>query len=254
MHFSDQNLGLLGDRLEARVAHHDLASFLDYYYLLRYDPQGEAEWPAVSAAVTVNETYFWREPAALEVAAQELVPELQARIQHRPIRIWHAACSTGEEPYSMAMALDRAGCFGVGPIEILASDVDPSVLTAARAGLYRERALRGLPAELSSRYVIPREGGVSEVDPYLRARVRLECINLAQPAEVTAAGRHDLIFCRNVLIYFRHTATERLARQFHDLLHAPGHLILGVAESLLRYGLPFEFVQRSGVICYRKPP
>lgn len=250
LHFGDTSLPLLADRIAERALQLDLESFLDYYYLLKYDPAGEAEWQSLTSALTINETYFWRESDALQLGAK-LVGELQSARPGQRVSIWHAACSTGEEPYSLAIALAETGAFERGPIDLLASDIDTRVLETARRGRYRARSLRHLPEDWRHRYLPETEPGTYELVPALRQRVRFFTHNLARPEAFALLSKQDLIFCRNVLIYFNDSQVQRLALTFSALLKTPGYLFVGSSESLLRFSHPLEFWQRDGVIGYR---
>lgn len=246
--YSDQNLDLLGMKLENRLAELGLMTFLDYYYLLRYDPAREQEWPLLESAITVNETFFWREPSALQLAVQKLLPEIRGR-QRRSPRIWHAACASGEEAYSMVMALQEAG---EGPVDILATDLDRKVLELARYAIYRERSVRPLPTGWRERYFETLPGERWALKPQIAGRVSFRRLNLVDGSEIERLPTYDLIFMRNVLLYFRpHRVVELLAR-LKRVLAPGGWLVVGASESLLRFAPPLEFEERSGVVIYRK--
>ena len=249
--YSDQNLDLLGMKLENRLAELGLLTFLDYYYLLRYDPAREQEWPLLESAITVNETYFWREASALELVARELLPEIRAR-QKRAPRIWHAACASGEEPYSMVMALQEAGQFEKGPVDMLATDIDRKVLEMARYAIYRERSVRLLPPEWLDSYFEALPGERWALKPQLAGRVSFRHLNLIDGSELERLPNYDLIFCRNVLLYFRPQRVLELLQRLKRLLTPGGWLVVGASESLLRFAPPLEFEERGGVVIYRK--
>src|SRR5690349_16847191 len=151
IHFEDNNLDLMMDKISDLMAERDLDSPIDYYYLLKYEGEESGEWTNVLNAITVRETYFWREIDQVRALVDVLVPELSASFRE-PLRIWSAACASGEEPISIAMALDQAGWFARIPIEIYASDMSPAAMCVAERGIYRERSFRRLPAELRDRY------------------------------------------------------------------------------------------------------
>src|SRR3982751_817213 len=129
----------LADRLAPLVIDRGFDSFLDFYYLLKYDETAADEWHRVMDALSVAETYFWREIDQINAIAAVVVPDLMRQHPGRPVRIWSVPCASGEEPLTIAMVLDRAGLFERGPIEIHASDASQAVLEKASTGRYRER-------------------------------------------------------------------------------------------------------------------
>src|SRR3954453_2225517 len=148
MYFSDTTKYLLQKRLSPRARELNFESFQKYFYFLQYDPRADAEFDQIYDLVTTNETYFFREPAQLAAFAEEIVPEILDRKPIKKIRIWSAGCSSGEEPYSIAMLLNEAGYYDRATFEIFASDINQQVLAKARRGLYRESAFRATDTPL----------------------------------------------------------------------------------------------------------
>jgi len=183
--FEDDKRDLLAVKLADRVRALGLPTFLDYYYLLKYGPDAEAEWPQLTDALSVQETFFWREFEPLQALVDILIPR-QLALEPGPLRIWSAACATGEEPLSIAMALTEAGWFERTTIEIWASDVSSTALAKARAGVYRERSFRALPPVLRDRYFTSEAGAVGFViKPLVSETVRAAVANaLATPGDV----------------------------------------------------------------------
>src|SRR5213592_932425 len=142
MWFADSSKYLLQKRLSPRARELNFDSFQKYFYFLQYDPRAEAEFDQIYDLVTTNETYFFREPAQLTAFAEEIVPEILERKSVKKIRIWSAGCSSGEEPYSIAMLLAEARWYAHAVFEIFASDINQAVLAKARRGHYRENAFR----------------------------------------------------------------------------------------------------------------
>ncbi len=254
---------LLQDRLAMLMAERGISSFLDYYYLLKYDPQSGAEWLRLQSALAVRETYFFRESDQIYVAAQHLVPALQRQYPGRTVRIWSAACASGEEPYSLAIALQQAGCYQAGPVEIIATDFDMQALEAARQAVYRERALRSIDRQIRQRYFTPLPDGRLRLDPAISRLVNFSYLNLMDEAGVLALGAGqngarvgtgsiDLIFCRNVFIYFSDQAIRQVVGLFYQVLRTPGYLFLGAAESLLKFATPFELMEVQKTFVYSR--
>lgn len=249
--FADGQLDWMWQKLEPRVAELGLTSALDYYYLLKYDPGAEREWVRLHSAITVNESYFWREADALRAAAEVLVPQALARGRD-PVRLWHAGCAAGEEPYSLALALADQGPGVLEKVEIVATDLDVEALERAEAGLFRERSLRFLPIHLKARWFRPNHDGRFRLDPEVRGRVRFQELNLMDVERLRKLGRFDVIFCRNVFIYFHDEAIRRTAMLFHEQLREPGHLFVGSAESLLRHRVPLLLDEVDGALVYMR--
>lgn len=249
--FSDSKRDLLEDRLAEEIAARGIPSLLDYYYLLRYDPDADAAWAELSNRLAVPETYFWRQAEQFEVLADVLMPRYLAGASPRPLRIWSAACCSGEEPLSIAMALREGGWFERMPIEIVGSDASPALIARARRGIYGERALRSLSQERRERYFQPVPGGWT-IDPDLHARVRWTTANLVSRAEIEPLAAADVVFCRNVFIYFSDDAIRRVVRVFAERMPPGGHLFLGASESLMRLSTDFVMDEIGEAFVYTK--
>jgi chemotaxis protein methyltransferase CheR len=225
---------MLSDRLAPLVIQRGFQSFLDFYYLLKYDDrEAAAEWRRVMDVLSVPETYFWREIDQIRGLACSVLPALLRDTTDRPIRIWSVPCATGEEPLTIAMMLSETGWFDRLPIEIHASDGSGVAIDKARIGRYRERAFRALPAPLREKYFI-QEAGVSVPVPALRARIASwSVVNLMAPDEIALHARSPVIFCRNAFIYFSPRSVKATANAFADAMPVPAYLFLGASESLL---------------------
>ncbi len=169
--YDEGRLDSMADRLAPRVAARGFDTFLDYYYFLKYDPRGAEEWHHVMDALSVPETYFWREVDQIRAIVDHVVPELVAQPRRPLLRIWSVPCASGEEPLTLAMMLEQCGWFQRAPIEIHAGDASPAALRRAAQGVFRDRALRALPDAFKRRYFRPIDGGW-RVDEQLHARVR----------------------------------------------------------------------------------
>ncbi len=248
--FDDDKRELLAGKLADRITELNLKSFLDYYYLLKYGPGAEDEWPRLTDTLSVQETYFWRELDQVRTLVDILVPEHVAA-GRGPVRVWSAACATGEEPISIAIALNEAGWYRRAKIELVASDVSPAALEKARRGVYRERSFRALPVELRAKYFTPTDGGW-QVAPDLFSRIRYVSANLLDPAETTPLASAPFVFCRNVFIYFSAATVSRVVTHFAKRMPAPGFLFPGVSESLLRATTVFQLEEIGKAFVYVK--
>lgn len=212
----------------------------------------------LASHLTIGETYFFREKETLQVFEQQIVPEL-LRSRHdgeRRLRIWSAGCCTGEEPYSIAMLLD-----GLIPdadawnVTILATDINPQFLRKAAEGVYGEWSFRGTPAWVRERYFSKRKDGRFELHPRIRSRVSFSYLNLAAdvyPSLLNNTNAMDVIFCRNVLMYFSAERTREVTRNFYRSLVAGGWLIVSATEISSTLFSSFSAVQLPGVSLYRR--
>jgi chemotaxis protein methyltransferase CheR len=250
--YENSRTDLLIDRLKPLVIERGLDSFLDYYYLLKYDHQAEKEWRRLEAALAVNETYFWREFDQIQAAANILIPQFMKDRPGVPVRIWHAGCATGEEPYSLAIALDLDKRFSQGEIEINATDFNSEALARARAGIYRQRSFRSLPDPIFNAYFTRLTDREFVLSDKIRARVHFSHLNLMDQKMTALWQNYDIIFCRNVFIYFAPAAVKKVVAEFYKALNTPGYLFVAAAESLLRFTTRFEFTEIGGVFTYKK--
>ena len=240
-------------RVWERMAATGSPSFASYFNRLRTDTRDEIQ--QFVNAFTVNETYFYREDYQLKCLTNDLLTErLRAKPAADAIRIWSAACSTGEEPYSIAIWL-LENWPGVDQyfIEIVASDIDSRVLDFARAGTFGKRALMRLPPELIGKYfdALPEEQW-RIVSP-LRDSVSFTSVNLVEPDQTRRHGRFDIIFCRNVLIYFDDASRRIAAENLYENLLPGGFICLGHTESMSRISPLFEVRRFADAIVYQRP-
>jgi chemotaxis protein methyltransferase CheR len=250
--FEENRLNQLADRLAPLLVQRGFGSLLDYYYLLKYDPAGEAEWPRVMDALAVNETYFWREIDQIRAIVQIVVPQLVDRSRGEPLQIWSVPCATGEEPLTIAMVLDEGGWFSRAPIRIIGSDASPAAVNKAGAGRYRERSFRNISPALRERYFVA-AGDEWQVSEELHRRVTWDVVNLQSAADVARWGRSPIVFCRNVFIYFSETSIRRTVDLFARHMPIPGYLCVGASESLLRITSDFELREIGGAFVYVRP-
>ncbi len=249
--YENSKRDMLADKLSPLVIERGFNSFLDYYYLLKYDPAADEEWERVMDALSVQETYFWREMDQVHALVNVLVPELVSHYPGRPLRIWSAACATGEEPLTIAMALNEAGWFDRAPIQIYASDASPSAIANARRGVYRQRSFRNLPADLHAKYFTRVENGW-EVTPEIHRQITWATANLISEADVAPLATAPVIFCRNVFIYFSDDAIRKTLQLFTRYMSTPGYLFVGAAESLLKLTTDFDLQEIGGAFVYVK--
>ena len=263
LYYDHDKREILADKLTPRVIECGLNSFLDYYYLLKYDAIATAEWKSALDVLSVPETFFWRESDALTALVEILLPQylLQRRetfssggsylFSDRPLRIWSAACATGEEPLSIGMALEEGGWFERLPIELYASDAASGAIAKARTGVYRERSFRNFSAALQEKYFTKSELGW-QVCSSLHKRIQWNVANLMNDSEIERFSQADIIFCRNVFIYFSPDSIRKTVGSFYQRMPNRGYLFLGSSESLLKLNSDFELREIGGAFVYVK--
>jgi chemotaxis protein methyltransferase CheR len=247
--FDDTRLGQLMDKLKPLVLGRGFRSALDYYYLLKYDAEATEEWARVLDVLAVPETYFWREIDQITALVDVVVPEQVRMLGGQPLRIWSVPCATGEEPLTLAMALDEAGWFARAPIEIHASDASGAGIARARRGLYRERAFRNLPPALRDRY-FTRRGEEWAVAPELHGRITWSTVNVMDRAAAAPRAQVPIVLCRNLFIYFSEKSIRQTVELFAQHMRSPGYLCVGASESLLRIPSAFELEEIGGAFIY----
>src|SRR5687767_1688654 len=250
--FSDSSKYLLQKRLSPRAKEMNFDSFQKYFYFLQYDPRADAEFDHVFDLVTTNETYFFREPAQLQAFIEEIVPDVLSRKPVKKIRIWSAGCSSGEEPYSIAILLNEAGWYQHAAFEIFASDINQSVLMKARKGHYRENAFRATDAKLREKYFTREADGSWRVNDDVRNRISFGRLNLYEEARVSLLGHLDIVFCRNVIIYFDDASKKVVVNNFYNRLNNGGYLLLGHSESLISLWTQFKLRHLKNDMVYQK--
>jgi chemotaxis protein methyltransferase CheR len=259
LRFDDSQRTSLSASVTARMQQLGLASQLEYFDRLRGEAPGivEAELRNLLNLVTVTETCFFRDTAQFRLFREIVVPTLLSdRAQRRApgtIRIWSAGCSSGEEAYSIAIALDDLGLYRERQdlsIEIVGTDLNSEALDKAHRGVYSERAVRHVEGRQLGRY-FERDGKTYVLHESIRNRVKFEFGNLTQ-TPMPSTGWQDVVFCKNVAIYFRGDVTRKLIEGLRDTLAPGGYLLLGHAESLWQMSEGFELVEHERAFAYRK--
>lgn len=251
--WADLNRGLAA--ASSRLGMPDTESFI---HRLLATPPTQREIEALAAGMTVGETYFFRERRSLDALEQHILPELlRARAaKERRLRLWSAGCCTGEEPYSIAMLLDRLiARDDPWNITLLATDINPVFLRKAAEGGYGEWSFRDTPEWIKDRYFRPQKDGRFKLDERIRKRVAFASLNLAgddYPSLTTGTNAMDVIFCRNVLMYFSAERARRVVDNLYRALVDGGWLIVSPAETSSALFSDFTTVEFDGAILYRK--
>jgi chemotaxis protein methyltransferase CheR len=243
---------ILVSRLRPRLRELHLTSVRDYYQYLRFHPDRESEFARLPAMVTNNETYFFRETHQFDLLVQYVIPERRPALRGQPLRFLSAGCSSGEEPYSLSIALHNAGLPLAGVSwEIDACDLNAERVALAREALYAETSLRACDADARRRYFTAEPGGFRLKEKYRRG-VRCFHTNLLAPNGALGWAVYDAILCRNLLIYVSDSAFANLIGLFARCLMPGGYLFLGHSESLLDRKTAFAPTMLGGAVVYRK--
>lgn len=257
IYIADNRKYLIENRLVNRLKELSLKNFSEYYHYLRYDTNRRTELTRLFEVVTTNETSFFRNPPQLEVFQTKVLPTVIADIRakgQKKLRIWSAGCSTGDEPYTIAIILSEVlkNEISSWDIKITASDLSEAVLAAGRRGVYNEYTLRTTPKELVDRY-FHKDGPTNyRVDDKLKAMIQFGSLNLNDRMQIKRIDPSHIIFCRNVIIYFDDVMKKNVISAFYDNLLPGGYLIIGHSESLHNISRAFQPEHHPSAIMYRR--
>ncbi len=254
IHFQDTKKYVLESRLARRLEELEFDDFDQYLMFLTAGPYQTEEFQEMFNRITINETSFFRNEPQLDVFEQRILPELlEKRSATKRLRIWSAACSSGEEPYTLAMQIHRS--LGVRladwKIEILGTDISEKVLNQATNGVYPRYAVRSVCPMVLKQY-FKEENGQYLLDPEIQSMVHFEVLNLKDRFAAKRFGTWDVIFCRNVMIYFDDAMKTACAKLYHDQLADDGTLFIGHSETLRNLDVAFEQIDIPQAFAYRK--
>jgi chemotaxis protein methyltransferase CheR len=252
IHFEDSKRYFVDKRLLERIEETESGNFRNYFISLRFETSG-AELQTLTNLMTVNETYFFREEYQFKCLVASLLPELTAhKKDNSPLRIWSMPSSSGEEAYSIAMyLLEYWPGISQWDVEIISSDIDTSIVTKARQGCFSERSVQNLPKNMLRKY-FSRSGDDYQICDELRNAVEFTRVNLMEPSDVRGYREFDVIFCRNLLIYFDDLSRRQAADTFFDALNPGGFLCLGHSESMSRISSLYQVRKFSDSVVYQK--
>jgi chemotaxis protein methyltransferase CheR len=253
MYFAENKMYLVKNRLANRMAQLGIKNYKDYFYMVKYDTSN-VEFNALINLLTTNETSFFRNMPQLQAFSDEVLPLVLKNKTgaNKTLRIWSAGCSTGEEPYTISMMImEKIHDFMKYNIEIVANDIAESVLQAARKGIYHELSLRTTPQYYADKY-FTKKGNVFYLNDTPKKLVKFSQINLLDQAKMSLMKDVDIIFCRNVTIYFSEEAKKKVAKSFYTSLVKGGYYFIGHSESLHGISKSFKLVYMKNGLVYEK--
>jgi chemotaxis protein methyltransferase CheR len=253
--FDSDTKYLLEKRLARRLPLHQLKGFKEYYHFLKYDRKSDQEMSDLMDILTTNETYFFREAFQLKALTEEILPEFKAVKENRgdkTLRIWSAGCSTGEEPYTIAMLILEMAAFRGWRVEIIGTDISHRVIQHSRKAVYSKSAFRTTDDHYIQRYFQAQDNGY-KVNDEVRELVTINHLNLFDQNRLALLGKMDVIFCRNVIIYFDQAAKKKIIESFYRMLQDGGYLLLGHSESLMNISTAFALKHLKNDMVYQKP-
>jgi chemotaxis protein methyltransferase CheR len=256
IYFQDNKKYLLEGRLGKRLHALHLTDFEGYLQLIKYGARKNEEMRFFYEAITINETFFFRNEPQFDAFEQTLVPEILVARRtngNAKLRIWSAASSTGEEAYTLAMIYMEKlkPRYPFLEIEIIGTDINEAVLETARKGVYRDYSIRNMPAAYLNKYFTAKDARYHVRDD-LKRLVRFEHLNLMDDARMRSMTSMDVIFCCNVLIYFDSRSKIQVVSRLYDALNRGGFLFIGYAESLHGISTAFKLMNFPKTVAYKK--
>jgi len=256
IYFQDNKKYLLESRLLRRLLHLKMNNYLEYLNFVKSVPQGKHELRYLFDAITINETFFFRNQAQLDALVLKVIPEIiseKKNINQNKIKIWSAAVSSGEEAYSVAMMINDliSSKYPDFEFEILGTDLSNTALEAAVRGIYSEYSVRNVPVQFLKRY-FKKIDNYYEISPTIKAMVDFRFLNLYEDMSMIGMHNVDIIFCANVLIYFDQNSKIKVINSLYRALNKPGYLFIGYSESLHGISKAFRIVSFPKTIGYKK--
>jgi len=252
LHFSENSKFFFEKRLQNRLDSLGGLTPNDYLHYLLYDAERDKELENLVDLLTTNETYFMREERQLTCFKKDIVPRLIEEKKGKPIRIWSAGCSTGEEPFSITILLEEMGAYSRSDFEIKATDISRRVIARARTGIFGENAFRMVDEDFKKRWFTEENPGRYLLKENIRRRVSFSWFNLYDHDRYRTLSPFDIIFCRNVIIYFDMEAKVKVIERFWDTMQPGGFLLLGHSESLISVTEKFQLVHLPNDLVYLK--
>jgi len=253
--FEDRDLKILEQKLQKRLIELEITSFREYISLLKYNRRKEEEFESLLNLVTINETYFFRENFQLKAFKEEILPEYIKERKSKgysTINIWSAGCSSGEEPYSIAIILKELGLDADWNINIIGNDINSAVLQKARTGIYTTASFRTTDDYYRKKYFEKIDENHYKIRDDIRQMVTFLKLNLMYSSKIPLLPTFDFVFCRNVIIYFDMESRRKLIDTFYDKLANNGYLFLGHSETLINISTKLLVETLKNDLVYKK--
>lgn len=249
----DKHYEKIAKYVDRRAAELEVENFRKYFFVLRFEDKDGIEFQELMNAVTVNETYFFREKDQFEVLANKILPELHETLPaSRPIRVLSSPCSSGEEPYSMILHIVEEGdIVEKRDIEVVGIDIDSTVIEKAKKAKYSDRSVHAIPKGILAKWFNKKSLGY-ELGDDLQGSVDFQVANVFDKEQMRKLGKFDVIFSRNMLIYFDDASKKEVAMTFYDMLNPGGYVLLGHAEYMSRIVSVFKAKKIDNCLIYQK--
>jgi chemotaxis protein methyltransferase CheR len=256
IYFQDNKKYLLENRLAKRLRALSIRSYEEYLDYMKYNPKRNIEKTSLYDEITINETFFFRNQPQIDAIINKILPEIileKSKTSNNKIKIWSAASSTGDEAYSLAIAIkeSRATNFPEFSYEIIGTDINETALETAKNGVYTEYSVRNTPQPLLNKY-FKKENGLYYLDPKIRTMVNFKSLNLYDTVEMSRMVGFNIIICANVLIYFDNSSKKKVVASLHNSLNRYGYLFIGYSETLQGISDKFSAVSFPKTIGYKK--
>ena len=256
LHFEQNKDYFIKIRLAKRMELNKCDTVNDYIRFLRLDST-QRELDEFVDALTTNETYFYRELPQLMAFIEGVLPLIMEKKRARSLkslRIWSAACSTGCEPYTLAILLkEHVPDIADWHVQIIGTDINNQILHKCRVGVYGDRALKDVPPQIKSKYFKGLENNEWEISQEIKNMVKFNHLNLIDKRQMRSMVGFDFVFCRNVLIYFEANTSKQILSMFYDSLNTGGFIFLGHSESVSRFSAAFKVERVNNSLVYQKP-
>ena len=249
----DKHFDKLAKYIDRRAKELGLDNFRKYFFKLRFEDKDGSEFQELMNAITVNETYFFREKDQFEVLVDKILPELHERLPaSQPLRILSSPCSTGEEPYSIILHIVEEGkVVEERDIEVVGIDIDSTVIKKAQIAKFTDRSVHAIPKTILNKWFVKKPLGY-ELGEELQGSVDFQVANVFDKAQMRKLGKFDVIFSRNMLIYFDDASRKEVAMTFYDMLNPGGYVLLGHAEYMSRIVSVFKAKKIDNTLIYQK--
>ena len=250
---SNDYQGIFMRRLERRILALAMDSFNEYYYYLKYNPDNHEEYRKLMDAITIKETYFFREVDQMKTLVNEIIPAIRREKPFETIKIWSAGCATGEEPYTIAMlCIEKGYHLGNARVEIFANDISQEAIQKAKQGVYKQTSFRSTDPAYLQRFFTANDDGTHRVRDEVKELLNFFCINLLEKNRLTFLPIFDIIFCRNLIIYFDDESKRKVIESFYHKLYPKRYLFLGHSESLINFTHLFKLQHYQDSLLYQR--